>query len=212
MQFRKICPLASQHLTPAPLTLQRTLTLLFHIKLAILLLHLLKSSPGASDPEASEGPSLAWRAEFTYPDHLPVGATIYKSSQSQRGKFHCVSSLGKKMPYETLFYFWLQWKTGHHPLGIIGIWRVQAFNKGKCPNSAQEQLSLVQAPAHSAPFPPSKSSPLFSLIDMTKAHLLPGRQSGRGTAEHHHCPVQQGPNPAGCAGGRQTLQVLQSLP
>lgn len=128
-------------------------------------------------------------------------------------KFHRISSLGKKMPYGTLFYFWLQWKTGHHPLGIPGIRRVQAFNKGKCPNSAQGQLSSAPAPAHSAPFPPSQSShPLFSLINMAKPHLLPDPTSSpagscmprqgsvRGTAEHHCCPVP-GPNTAGCAGG-----------
>lgn len=86
LQFRKTCPLASQHLTPALLTLQRTLTLFFHIKRAILLSQLLKSSPRATDSEASEGPSLTWRAEFTYPDHHPVGTTIYKSSQSQQGE------------------------------------------------------------------------------------------------------------------------------
>lgn len=116
------------------------------------------------------------------------------------------------MPYGTLFYFWLQWKTGHHPLGIPGIRRVQAFNKGKCPNSAQGQLSSAPAPAHSAPFPPSQSShPLFSLINMAKPHLLPDPTSSpagscmprqgsvRGTAEHHCCPVP-GPNTAGCAG------------
>lgn len=53
------------------------MALLFNIKLAILL---------AMDPEASEGASLIWRAEFTHPDHLPVGTSISKSSQSQRGE------------------------------------------------------------------------------------------------------------------------------
>lgn len=86
LQFRRMCPLASQPLTTALLTLQGTLTLVFNIKLAILLLHLLKSSPRATDPEASEGPSLTWRAEFIYPDNVPVGTTISKSSQSQRGE------------------------------------------------------------------------------------------------------------------------------
>lgn len=86
LQFRKTCPLATQPLTPVLLTLQRTLILLFNIKLAILLLHLLKSLPRATDPEASEGPSLTWRAEFICPDNVPVGTTISKSSQSQRGE------------------------------------------------------------------------------------------------------------------------------
>lgn len=90
----------------------------------------------------------------------------------------CISFLGKKMPYKTLFYFWLQWKAGRPPLSITGAWRVQAFNKDKCPSFAQGLLPLAPAPAHSAPFHPSKSFYLlFFSINPAKTHLLPDHTS-----------------------------------
>lgn len=86
---------------------------------------------------APAGPSLTWRTEFTHPEDLPGGTTTYKSSRSPRGGNSCrISSLGKKTPFKTLFYFWLQWKAGHRPLGITGVQRVQALSKSKCPSFA----------------------------------------------------------------------------
>lgn len=125
--------ITASHPIPSDL-IKDPLRFLSNMKLEILLLLLLKKliqDCQGTDAEAWESPDLTWRTEFTHPEDLSVGTTIYKSSESQPGEIPAASLLGKKMPFKTLFYFWLQWKAGHHPLGISGVQRVQAFNKGK---------------------------------------------------------------------------------
>lgn len=121
--FRKTYTSASQHLTMSLLTLQGPLTLLFNIKLVNSLLLLFKGLTQdcrATDVVASDGPDPTRSTEFTHPEDLPVGTTIYEFSRSQRGEIPAASLfLGRKCPIKHYFISGYSGKLGIPPWALL---------------------------------------------------------------------------------------------
>lgn len=112
----------------------------------------------ATDAVAPEGPNLTWRTESTHREDLRAGTTIYKSSQRQQGEIPATSLLlGKKCPLKHYFI------SGYSRKLDIALWALLMSGGSKPLLKASAQVlhrgssSLAPAPAHSAPFPPSKS-------------------------------------------------------